>query len=494
MFVNRSPVSWDFSKIKVTYQIFGGYFIPIFLSICAALLVYFHGVRRVNDTLKQVNAGRLRMDEVEELAYSIIAMQRASRAYIISREITELEAYENWDNIFYEQSEKLRYLIQNPDQRATLGQIIELGDRVNEFDRRLISYIELGKVNKANETAQSGEGKLAATRLKELVEQFTATEEVILSQRHQEQADALTFLSQVVFAAAGITAVLGITMGAKIASAIGKQMTKQAQAIAQSATEIAATMEQQERSATYQATATTETTRTLDQLSLSSQQAADETVTSSACADRALILTNQGATAVERTLATMATLEQKVMAIATEIGCLNQQTHQIAEIAELVGQLATQTNMLALNAAIEAVRAGDQGRGFTVIATEIRKLADRSKESADKIHILLQEIETTLRSTIKVTQEGTTTVNASSLVTQQTAAAFQGVREAIHEVVTSTSQISLVARHQASAIDQVLDATHTIDISARENAAGITQVKIAIQQLNDAAKQLKAMV
>ncbi|MCT7968073.1 methyl-accepting chemotaxis protein [Laspinema sp. D1] len=494
MLVKRLPYSWDFSKIKVTYQIFGGYAVPIFLSVCAAILVYFHGVRRVNDSSKQLDAVRVRVDEVEALAYSILAMQRAARAYIISRDINELEGYEQWDNTFYEQSEKLRYLIQSPDQRETLKQIIELGDRVNEFDRRLISYIKLGKMNKAEQTARSGEGKQAATRLKELVEKFTATEQVILAARTQERADALAFLSQVVFGTAGITTLLGIIIGAKISAAIGQKMNQQAAAIAKSAAEIAATIEQQERSAVFQSAATSETTTHLDRLSFSSQQAAEETTHSSACADRALTLTHQGATAVAQTLATMATLEEKVQDIAGEIGCLDQKTHQIAEIAQLVAQLATQTNMLALNAAIEAVRAGDKGRGFGVIATEIRKLADLSKESADKIHLLLADIEATLRSTIKVTQEGTTTVSASNQITQQTAEAFRGVREAIHQVVASTTEISIVAKEQVTAIHQVLDATNTIDTSARENAAGITQVKIAIQQLNDAAQALQTMV
>lgn len=494
MLVKRLPFSWDFSNMKVTYQIFGGYAVPIFLSICAAILVYFNGVRRVNDTSNQLDAVRGRVDEVEALAYSIISMQRAARAYIISRDINELEGYEQWDNIFYEQSEKLRFLIQSPDQRENLKQIIELGDRVNEFDRRLISYIELGKRNKADQTARSGEGKQAATRLKELVEKFTATEQVILEQRNQERADALTFLSRVVFGTAGITALLGMTIGAKISTAIGQQINQQAAAIAKSAAEIAATIEQQERSAAFQSAATTETTTTLDRLSCSSQQAANETTHSSACADRALTLANQGTEAVTQTLAAMATLEQKVQDIAGEIGCLNKQTHQIANIAQLVGQLATQTNMLALNAAIEAVHAGEKGNGFGVVATEIRKLADRSKESADKIHILLRDIEATLGSTIKVTQEGTISVTASSQITQQTAEAFQGVRTAIDEVVASTAEIALVAKQQATAIHEVLDATNTIDISARENAAGITQVKIAIQQLNHAAQELKAMV
>ena len=94
--------------------------------------------------------------------------------------------------------------------------------------------------------------------------------------------------------------------------------------------------------------------------------------------------------------------------VADQILRLGEQTTQIGSIANLVKDLATQTNMLALNAAVEAARAGDHGKGFAVVASEVRKLADQSKKSAEEAAALIAEVQKATNSTIMVTEESTT--------------------------------------------------------------------------------------
>ncbi|MGD1717232.1 methyl-accepting chemotaxis protein [Dapis sp. BLCC M172] len=93
--------------------------------------------------------------------------------------------------------------------------------------------------------------------------------------------------------------------------------------------------------------------------------------------------------------------------MAQQITRLSEQTNQIGNISQLVGDLANQTNMLALNAAVEAVRAGEHGKGFGVVASEIRKLADESRKSAEKIYTLVADIQTSINSTVLATEAGT---------------------------------------------------------------------------------------
>jgi methyl-accepting chemotaxis protein len=197
---------------------------------------------------------------------------------------------------------------------------------------------------------------------------------------------------------------------------------------------------------------------------------------------------------VEQTLESMTILKENVEAIAAEILRLSEQTNQIGNISTAVTDLANQTNMLALNASVEAVRAGENAQGFTVIATEIRKLADLSKKSAEKINNLVVDIKNAIDSTVTVTKEGTKTVEEGTKISQETAAAFSEVAKAVNNVVLNNQQISLTAEQQAVAIQQVVDAMNSLNQSAKETASGISQTKLGTQQLNDAAQNLNSIV
>jgi methyl-accepting chemotaxis protein len=226
-------------------------------------------------------------------------------------------------------------------------------------------------------------------------------------------------------------------------------------------------------------------------------------------ANQVLDLAQEGTTSVGRTMEGMSQLQKKVESIAQEIRHLSEQNTQISTITNLVTDIANQTNMLALNAAVEAVRAGENGKGFGVIATEIRKLADQSKSSAQKINTLVINIEEAIESTVMATEEGTKTVQYSMELSQVTAEAFAQVteaidniilrnqemsRNAIEQVVVNSQQISLTTKQQAIAINQVVEAMNTLNQGAVETVSGINQTRIGVQKLNEAAQDLNALV
>ena len=190
----------------------------------------------------------------------------------------------------------------------------------------------------------------------------------------------------------------------------------------------------------------------------------------------------------------MSTLKDKVEAIAQAIIRLSEQTNQISGISSLVGDLANQTNMLALNAAVEAARARVHGKGFGVVASEIRKLADQSKKSSEKITALVADIQSAINTTVLVTDEGTKTVDQGLELTNSTATTFASFADSINNVFLNSQQIALSAQQQAFAVQQVVTAMNSLNLSARESASGITQVKASTEQLNEAAQKLKAVI
>lgn len=267
-----------------------------------------------------------------------------------------------------------------------------------------------------------------------------------------------------------------------------------ASAISASANEIAATVQQQEQTVNLQASAVNETTVTMDELGVGSRQSAEQAEASSLGARQALALAEEGSRAVQETMQGMNGLKLKVEAIAERIIHLSEQTTQIGSISDLVSNLANQTNMLALNAAVEAARAGEHGKGFGVVASEIRKLADQSKQSAEKINVLVSDIQSSINSTVMVTDEGTKTVDSNLALSQSSAERFSGVADAVNSVFMNSQQISLSAKQQAVAIQQAVSAMNEINLGAQETATGINQVRVTTQELNEAAHKLSALV
>ena len=483
----------SFQNYKLQDWIMAGYLVPVFLSFISASLVYFEGVKKLQNQERRVEMLHERRGRVKDLAYSISAMQQTVRGYLISKNKQELQEYEQWDTNFYELSERLRNEIVAPQKRQNLNLIIEVGNKLNEFNRRLISYVELGKPEKATEAFTTGKVKALSSNVDDLVRQFQAIEEKELLAQEAVLKDAITFLTVVVFGTAIATAILAIALGRLISKAIGDRMRGETTTIASSSSEIAATIVQQERISVEQATSVHQITSSIDELNASFQKVTQQTQTTARDANEALKLAETGGDAVKLTLQGMSALQHTVEAIASQSDRLNDKSSEINKIVALVSELSSQINILALNASIEAVRAGENGRGFGVVATEIRRLADRSHEYTRNINNLISELQKAIAQSATASTEGTLKVEEGMKIVSEMASAFHGVSEAINNVDLSNQQIALNAKHQLVAIEQIVQGMNAINQGAQENASGVSQVKIGIQRLDFALQNLIAL-
>ena len=319
--------------------------------------------------------------------------------------------------------------------------------------------------------------------------------QIAVAKQEREKANLVYAEILLVFKLLLVTAMsIASPIGFVFSNSILTTFKRTLNAVVSTSTEMAVAAQEQERIAAQQASAVNQTTITMDQLNASSKVAANQAETAAAGAKQVLALAGIGTHKVARSLSEMVALKQKMVVIQTQILQVSEQTNQIGNISSVVSDLANQTNMLAFNAAIEAVRAGSQGKGFAVVAAEIRKLADRSQQSAIKINGLVEELQQAIHSTEIVTEDGMKTLENGAKISQDTAEAFGGVREAIDEVAVSVQTISLNAQQQAIAIQQVVEAMRVLNIAAAETASGISQVKIGTQNLNETAIALKYLV
>lgn len=266
------------------------------------------------------------------------------------------------------------------------------------------------------------------------------------------------------------------------------------ESLASSSSQIASAAEEQERVASSAAASVNETTTSADELNASSQKSAEQAEASSNSAQKARSLAESGSQAVQQTREGTETLRQQVSEISEQMVRLSDRTGEIDNISKLVSDLANQTNMLALNASVEAVRAGEHGKGFGVVASEIRKLADQSHKSGSKISELVNEIQKAIDAAVMATDQGTKTVEESARIAQEMENAFQGVREAIEQVVENNQQSSLSAKQQAQAIEQVVSAMNELNKSSKQTADGISQIKSGTENLRNLAQDLQEIL
>ncbi|MBP0022034.1 MAG: hypothetical protein J7647_31315 [Cyanobacteria bacterium SBLK] len=201
----------------------------------------------------------------------------------------------------------------------------------------------------------------------------------------------------------------------------------------------------------------------MDELQETSRQVAEFSSAATQVSRQGFAWMQEGLAAIAQTQTQIEQLQKIVETLSVQIERLNENTRQIGSITDLVNELGAQTNMLALNATIEAVRAGEQGKGFSVVAMEIRKLADRSRESVEQINRQLGTIQASIQSMSGIARGGNKQAVLSQNATQQAVRIFQKMQQAIDEVQKNSLHISRATDEQAIAISRVVRAMPEIE-------------------------------
>jgi len=213
-----------------------------------------------------------------------------------------------------------------------------------------------------------------------------------------------------------------------------------------------------------QSAAVNQTTTTMRLLETSSKNTAEEAVVGSKASQTAVQVATAGEVIGERMYEIQSQVQDSVNEVTKKIELLGEQTNHISSIISLVGELANQTNMLALNAAVEAARAGEFGKGFSVVAAEIRKLADESKHSTVKIQSIVEEVRTSAVDAIKLSKKGQEFVEKGT--------------KAVSETTSKFKEVSGAAKSLSNVIE-------TIAFNLREQAKGYGEVTVAMNSLNE---------
>ncbi|MDD5761794.1 MAG: methyl-accepting chemotaxis protein, partial [bacterium] len=250
-------------------------------------------------------------------------------------------------------------------------------------------------------------------------------------------------------------------------------------------------IQDQAASASQQATSVAEVTATMEELSRTSRQIAKNAESVKEAASKSVEVAQAGTTLGREGVEAMAQIKDRVGDIARKTLFLGEKSHEIGKVMDIIKEIASEIHLLALNAAIESAAAGEHGRRFGVVASEVRRLAEKTRESTETIRGIIGEIQSATNSSVEATEQGTREVDKWKETIRKASEAFSEIIETIERTSEASTQISLATHQQTSANEQVVQAMRQIEEMVRVAASKMKDSSASASRLRDMAGKLQ---
>lgn len=261
--------------------------------------------------------------------------------------------------------------------------------------------------------------------------------------------------------------------------------------LASSGSEILAATSQMASGATQTATAVNETTATVEQVKQTAHLATEKSQHVADIAQQAVHDALAGRQAVDEAVDGMGQIMAQMEAVTDSIVRLSELGQVIGEIISTVNDLAEQSNLLAVNAAIEAAKAGEHGKGFSVVAQEVRHLAGQSKQATAQVRTILGDIQKATSASVMATEQGTRAVEAGMRQSSRAGETIRALADTVEEAATAAQQIAASSKEQLVGMDQIALAMQNIKTATSQHVAGTRQTEEAAMKLHDLGNRLQ---
>ncbi len=277
-------------------------------------------------------------------------------------------------------------------------------------------------------------------------------------------------------------------------SEVVTEVTRAANEVASTASEIAASSDEMTRGMGEQNSQVQQASAAIEQMSASIIEVARKSNDAATNAGKSGEAAQQGGQVVNETIKGMKSINDAVSAGAASVSELGKRGEQIGQIIEVINDIADQTNLLALNAAIEAARAGEHGRGFAVVADEVRKLADRTTKATAEVAESIKAIQTETVEAVKRMEAGTDQVQAGVVSATKAGQSLEQIVSNARDVAGMIQSIAAAAEQQSSASEEVARSIASIQNIAEVAEVGATQSSQAVGNLAERASLLMNMI
>jgi methyl-accepting chemotaxis protein len=275
---------------------------------------------------------------------------------------------------------------------------------------------------------------------------------------------------------------------------LARQTASVTGSLSAAAAQIMASTQEQAAGTKEQAATVQEITTTMEQVNQSGAQISAKAKQVAAAAEATSSASSSGLQVVQETTRTMGAIREQVEQVAENIVALSEKTQAVGEIIATVNDIAERSNLLALNAAIEAAAAGEQGSRFSVVANEMKNLADQAKDSTVQVRSILGEIQKGINSSVLLTEEAVKRVESGKRQADVTEETIRQMARTTLESVQAFEQIIGAGNQQQIGFEQVAQGMKDIRQAASQTAAATAQLEKAVANLNGLSQELKEAV
>ena len=277
-------------------------------------------------------------------------------------------------------------------------------------------------------------------------------------------------------------------------SSLISQVRQSADQVANAATKQATTAERVSEISDKQTQQASIAASSIEDLNSEVKVIAHKTVDVVSSANEASKMANDGQKIVNKAVLGIQQVAVTVRESAQLMSALGKRSVQIGQIINVIKDIAEQTNLLALNAAIEAARAGEQGRGFAVVADEVRKLAERTSTATSEISEMINAIQSETGSAVSAMEKGSTEVNDGVALANQAGESLQNINNSVKRVVEMLEQIADSTRSQSETTNEITQRVEDISEIAKENASSVDETTQASHDLKKLSADLQQIV
>ncbi len=283
-----------------------------------------------------------------------------------------------------------------------------------------------------------------------------------------------------------------VRRSAESVSAAASQLSASSQEINSSTIEISTSVQQIAHGAELQSRKVEDTSRAMGQITETTGDVAMQALEAAKTSEEAAGVARLGEEASREAVIKIAEVQQAIETLAESVELLGRRSEQIGGIVDVITQIADQTNLLSLNAAIEAARAGESGRGFSVVAEEVRKLAEGSGRAAEQIGELIKEVQAETAKAVRYMEIGTREVEIGSEVVGRSGEALRLLTDAVGRTSSLADQIARSMAVQAERTGNVDRSMHEIAAVVEENAASAEQTAAAAEEQTACMEEIAA--